>query len=434
MMCLAVGAFFIGLQGGPVLTLDEAIKVASENAFAIRAANTTIEKTLNQVSVAKGGLGPKLTVDGTYTRFDSASTATFGTQTVVVSPIDSKQARLSLTWQLDVAGNVGRAIKAADALNDWARAQRDAQLNDLRLRVRQGYHGVLQAKELLTVAEQARKNTDARLQQARLQLAAGTIARIDVLRFETQLAQADTEVLAAQNRLRLAHQTLNNTLGRPIETAFDVKPIETLPSVHGKADGYIAEAVATRPDVRAQMRNVESLMYLRLAEQRGLSPTLNFSAVHQRNIDAQGLGTRDGSTTGTVMLSWPVFDSGVTKSRIHVAQRDEEQAAIQLEQLTLGISLEVRQALSNLADAQARLEVGRKQVALATESYRLAQIRYEAGEGIQLEITDAQTELTRALAGEVAARYDTLNAYAALQRATGKDAPEGKASAQGEGS
>lgn len=433
MICYAVGALFLGLQGGPVLTLDEAIKIAGENAFAVKSADATIERTRNQVSVAKGGLGPKLTVDGTYTRFDSASTATFGSQTVVVSPIDSKQARLSMTWQVDVAGNVGRAIKAADALNDWAWAQRDAQLNDLRLRVRQSYHGVLQARELLTVSEQARKNTAERLDQARVQLAAGTVARIDVLRFETQLAQAESDVLAAQNRLRLARHALNNVLGRPIETEFTAQPVEALPTVAASAEAYIAEAVASRPDVRAQKLNVESLMYVRLAEQRGLSPTLNVSAVHQRNIDPQGLGTRDGSTTGTLMLSWPVFDSGITKSRIHVAQRDEELAAIQLDQLTLGISLEVRQALSNLADAQARLAVGRKQVELAEESYRLAKIRYAAGEGIQLEITDAQTELTRALAGEVAARYDLLNAYAALQRATGKDAPEGKATAQGGG-
>lgn len=431
MIPIAVGMLMFGFQGSS-LTIDDAIKIASENAFSVRSAETTMEKTRNQVSVAKGGLGPKLTVDSTYTRFDKASTANFGGQTVVVSPIDSKQARLSATWQFDLAGNVGRAIKAADALNDGAGAQRDAQLNDLRLRVRQGYYAVLQAQELLKVAEQAQTNNRERVKQAQSQFEAGVIAKIDVLRFETQLAQADADVLAAKNRLRLAKQVLNNTLGRPIETTFDVVPVQVVPTIEGTPEGYIAEAMSARPDVRAQKLNVEALMYVRLAEQRGLSPTLNLSAVHQRNIDAQGFGARSGSSTGTLLLSWPVFDSGITRSRVHSAQRDEELAGIALEQLTLGISLEVRQALSNLADAKERLDVSSKQVALAEEAFRLAKIRYEAGEGIQLEVTDAQTQLTQAQAGEVGARYDYLNAFATLQRATALESPKGQAAAPGE--
>ncbi|MCB8932653.1 MAG: TolC family protein [Fimbriimonadaceae bacterium] len=419
-------------QGAPTLTLSEAIDLGVQNAFSVRLAETAVEKTRNQLSAAKGSLGPSVAVNGTYTRFDKATVAQFGSQSVVVSPIDSKQASLSLNWQVDIAGNTGRAIKAAKNLTDASEAQRDAQVNDVKERVRQAYYGVLQSIELLDVVRQTRDANKARLANAQVQFEAGTVARVDVLRFDTQLAQSESDVLAAENQVRLAKQALNNVLGRPIETPFDPEPVTVLPKADAAADSYVAEALASRPEIVAQRNTLDALRFVREAEQRGLSPSLNLSAVHNRNIDAQGFSSRSSSTTGTAVISWPIFDSGITRSRVHAAQRDEESASLQLEQLKLGISLEVRQALSNLRDAEARQVVAAKQATLAEESYRLAQVRYDAGEGIQLEVTDALTELTRARAGVVNARYDTLNAYAALQRAVASDAPQGGAKEQGE--
>lgn len=420
------------IQGSPTLSLSEAIDLGIHNAFSVRLAETAAEKTRNQLSAAKGALGPSVTLGGTYTRFDKATTAQFGSQSVVVSPIDQKQANVTLNWRVDLAGNTGRAIKAAQNVNDASEAARDAQVNDVKERVRQAYYGVLQSKELLDVAVQARDANKVRLENAKVQFEAGTVARVDVLRFDTQLAQSQSDVLVAENQVRLAKQALNNVLGRPIQTPFEPEPVTEVPKAEAEAEAYVAEALASRPELTAQRNTVEALRFAREAEQRGLSPSLNLSAVHQRNIDAQGFSSRSSSTTGTAMISWPVFDSGITKSRVNAARRDEESAQLQYEQLALGISLEVRQALSNLRDAEARQAVAAKQVELAEESYRLAQVRYDAGEGIQLEVTDALTELTRARAGLVNARYDTLNAFAALQRAVANDAPRGGVKREGE--
>ena len=49
------------------------------------------------------------------------------------------------------------------------------------------------------------------------------------------------------------------------------------------------------------------------------------------------------------------------------------------------------------------------------------EISLSAGEGIQLEVTDAQTELTRARTLLVSATYDYMTTYAQLQRALGTD-------------
>jgi hypothetical protein len=63
-------------------------------------------------------------------------------------------------------------------------------------------------------------------------------------------------------------------------------------------------------------------------------------------------------------------------------------------------------------------------VEAAEEAYRLSILRVQAGEGITLEILNAQAALTQARAGVETSRYDYLNAYALLLRALGVDSLE----------
>ena len=82
---------------------------------------------------------------------------------------------------------------------------------------------------------------------------------------------------------------------------------------------------------------------------------------------------------------------------------------------------DVRNAASNLRGARARLENATRQVALAQEVFRIAQVRQAAGAGTYVETVDAQTTLTTARNNLVRARYDVLTAYSQLQRAVGTD-------------
>ncbi|RMG23827.1 MAG: TolC family protein, partial [Armatimonadetes bacterium] len=115
------------------------------------------------------------------------------------------------------------------------------------------------------------------------------------------------------------------------------------------------------------------------------------------------------------------FDSGRVRSVVQQAKQDEEQARIALEQLKLGIELEVRQAWLDLTAAQQAIETARLNVEFAEEAYRLAQVRYSGGVGTPLEVSDATVALARARASLVAATYDYRKAYARLQKAVGKE-------------
>lgn len=405
------------------LTLDEALKIAEANAFEIRVARSSVEKTRQQVNEVRGNLGPKVRVDTTYTRFDKE----IKSEGFVVRPFDQSESQLVLSMPVDITGVLKRGVAASAMAVKVAQANLASERNDLRFSVRAAYYEVLQAMAQVKVFEDALESANKRLRNTELEYQAGSKAKVDVLRFQTQVQQAESDLITAKNGLSLARNAFNNTLGRAIETPFELVAEATLPQVAEDEKALAAQAIENRPELRAFRYNAEVLKNIRVAEERGLLPSLNFSAIHSRNWNAQGQNAQSQSTFGQITLSIPAWDSGITRSRVKAARQDEEQNEIRTQQTELAISLEVRQAHTNLANAKSRWEVAQKQVEFATESFRLANVRYEAGEGILLEVTDAQTELTRARVQMVAATYDYLTTYAQLQRALGTEVSEPEA-------
>jgi outer membrane protein TolC len=321
----------------------------------------------------------------------------------------------------DVTGVLKRGLSASSKAIDVAKENLAAERNDLRFDVRSAFFDVLQAQAQVKVFEETLATASTAQKNAELEFQAGAKARVDVLRFQTQTQQAEADLISARNNLTLAKNAFNNALGRPIETPFELAEPDPLPRPVENESALVEVAKENRPELRAFRFNQEVLKNLRMAEERSMLPSLNISGIHSRNWSGGGQTGENSSTFAQLNLSVPVWDSGVTRARVKAARQDEEQNKIRWEQTELLISLEVRQAMANLTNARARLEAAQKQVEFAAETYRLALVRYRAGEGIQLEVTDAQTELTRARTLLVSATYDYMTTYAQLQRALGTD-------------
>lgn len=423
-MVWASALTLIGLaaQAPPTLSLAEAERLAVEHAFAVRIAKSNVEKALQQRRQAEGGLGPRLDLTATYTRLDERTTVFPGseTQDPILGSIDSKVTRLSLVFPIDLFGVLRKSVQAAE-LNRRATADLLAdQVNAVKNLVRDAYYEILRADQVLGVQKEALTSAEVRLEKARKRLDAGAIAKFDVLRFETDVSRAQAAVIAASNRRRQAKNNLNSVLGRPIETAFEAEPVPAGPSLGSGADAFVEAALRNRPDLRSAQNLVLAFERLLKTAMGGSFPTLSLGATHTWTIDP-GFGGRENQTVATAQLTFNVFDSGITRAKVASAKQDLEQARIRLEQLRLAASLEVRQALIRAENAQQTLEVAERTVVQQREALRVAQLKFDVGEGILLDVTDAQVELTRAQEAVIAARFDYLSAYAALQRAVGVD-------------
>ncbi|HLK15060.1 MAG TPA: TolC family protein [Fimbriimonadaceae bacterium] len=412
---------FVAQAGPQTLTLEDALNLADRNAFAILIQQAAVEKQRQAVNQTNGTLGPTFSVGSVYTRNDSQATVNFNGNTVIVSPLQTATATATVTLPIDISGNMHRLLRASKASLLAQRETLEASRNDTRRSVKTAYLAVLRAESQAKVAQEAIANETERVRTTQAQFEHGTAAKIDVLTAQTQLSQSKSDLITAQNAISVNKAALNSALARPIKTPVDVVDQELSTPPNGDEDALDGIAQNQRPEALALLKTREALAQIRRATEQGLMPTLGLGVTYQRNIDAQGFGARSGVGVGTLTLNWPLYDSGQTRAKVKEARQDEETARLQYEQLLNGISLDVRQSFANLMNAKAKLDLATDQVASAKEALRLAKLKLDQGEGIYLEVLNAQTSLTQAEQGQVSARYDYLQALADLQHAVGSD-------------
>ena len=116
---------------------------------------------------------------------------------------------------------------------------------------------------------------------------------------------------------------------------------------------------------------------------------------------------------------WAVFDGRATSGRVAQARSVVEQTRLTLVETELAAVVQVRRAFSSWQEATELVEASRRVVEQAEESVRLANARYTAGTGTQLDVLAAQVDLTTARSNQVQAYYNYNVAIASVRQAMG---------------
>jgi outer membrane protein TolC len=184
----------------------------------------------------------------------------------------------------------------------------------------------------------------------------------------------------------------------------------------------IREAMARHPEVRSSEKRAEAAQSdVRSAYGRylpELSATWMYDWQRMRNR-GEMTETPEGYSAGLV-LTIPLFDGFMRENAIRTARARQDQAKEQTVLARQQIAKAVNQAALILQAAEQIVEASRKGLVQAEEQFRIVRERYASGRGIQVEVLDAQTALTRARFNVVAALADHQTARAMLLQATGR--------------
>ena len=117
----------------------------------------------------------------------------------------------------------------------------------------------------------------------------------------------------------------------------------------------------------------------------------------------------------------PIFDGLETVGAVKSARATLSQAKIAYDDLVLQVELEIQQAYSNLQQDRELYESQSKNVETAYEALRLATARFGVGAGVQLDVLNAQVQLTQAQSTRLSALYSYNADLAEFDRATATD-------------
>lgn len=398
------------------LSVEDAVAIGLRNSNAVKIAESQSEQARQARRQALGLLGPRVDAQLSHQRLTEATSFGQG----VSGNKENTAGNLVITYPVDLLGVSRKAADAARLNELAAEANVEAVRTRVKGQIRSAYFNAVRAQEALTVQQALFQVTEDRLRNARLRFEVGDIPRFDVLRFETQLTQADAEVLNATNQVRLSLQSLNRALSRPPETEVVLAPPDPVEDFALADPELIALALTERSEIRQLNYLRKARAFVTYTQRSGLTPSLTLRSTFSHNFKPSPFQLRNQGIFEAV-VSVPIWDSGITRARIASAREDERQVELNLEERKLDITLEVQSALVQWRNAMQVLRVTQKSVELQTEAVRIAQLRYQEGESILLELTQAQTDLTNAQSAVVSARYQARIAAAALRQAVGRD-------------
>jgi len=180
-----------------------------------------------------------------------------------------------------------------------------------------------------------------------------------------------------------------------------------------------AYALENRADAAMADYAVKQAESAKKSAKAGWLPTVNASVMKELDTkDPFRHKTNDRWSAG-LTASWNVFDGGITRAQVNQADaaitRAQEAAAQTREQ----IQLDVQSAFLDLQAAEKNIGTTQVAVALGEENYKIAQVRYSAGVGTNLDVMDASRKLTEARSNYFTALYNYNTAKASLDRYMG---------------
>ncbi|MGE5188774.1 MAG: TolC family protein, partial [Gemmatimonadota bacterium] len=247
----------------------------------------------------------------------------------------------------------------------------------------------------------------------------GVVARNDVLAADVQVANAEAALIAAGNRVEIAHSRLALSMGYsgdravgPAPGDFPV-PAETPFSL----DDSVKAAASMRPEMRAQAALVREAEAAAAAARSEFAPTLfgQGGYSYETNDYNPHKGVFSLVAGGTINLFAGGGDAAARREALLSADRRKEGLAL----LGDEIALAVKSAHLAIVEADKRKAVAATAVARAEENLRIQDDRYREGLAISTEVLDAETLLTRAKVDERNATYDLFEARYGLLYARG---------------
>ncbi|MGQ3111541.1 MAG: TolC family protein, partial [Brevundimonas sp.] len=314
--------------------------------------------------------------------------------------VDTYSAGLDVSYEIDLFGRVGSAIRAARADADAAAAALDIVRVTVAAETTRAYADACSANAQISVAERTieLQADTARLTQTLLDGGAGT--GLDVARARSALAstRASLPSLTAQRDAALFR--LSTLTGRtPAEASEAARRCARPPQLSQPIPvGDGAALLARRPDVRQAERNLAAAAARVNVATASLFPTISLGG----SIGSTALEAGELSDDGNIrfsfgpLISWSFPNIAVARARIAQTGALSEAALATFDQTVLTALQETETALSayaNELDRRTALTEARDEAARAAQ---LSRLRFNAGADSFLAVLDAERTLASA--------------------------------------
>jgi len=416
---LIVGAVAVpGTAFSDGLTFTEAVSKMREHNEAITAAQDEINQRQEEKAAAAGMRYPHVEVEGRETFLNDPIK-------IGIDPIPFKltvqddvftEGQVKGSLMLYTGGRITAANNAADARLDEAGAQARVTEHTLLAELAQRYFGLCLAQRNRNVQALKLEAMKQHAYRAQRLMEEGIIARVEHLNAKVALANAESELDAADSDIAIVAEGLANSVAsgqsiEPMTTLFMIDAIEPCQTFQDYVDQDhpILDMVAAKRYLAEQGIKAEKGANL---------PAVYLFGMHELFPD--DLTMLDPQWAAGIGFQHTLFDGGQGKHKVQAAkaQRDrvihlQAKARRDLKSLVLRRYEELEKARSQYRSYTETLELSR-------ENLRVRARAFEEGFATSVEVVDAALSHARAHLGRLKSAYDFDLALFQLLDAAGR--------------
>ena len=398
-------------------TLRQCIDYALANNITVKQQDVTRRQNEVELSTARNSRLPNLSASASQNwSFGRGLTSenTYSNQNT-----SSTSLSLGTSVPLFTGFRIPRTIELNKLNLEAATADLDKARDDVSMQVAQAYVQILYDLELCDVAH----IDSMQVERLREMYRTGKASGVEVAQQEATLAQSRLTLTQADNDYRMALLSLAQLLELPTPEGFAIVRPDTASIAVGRSaalplpDEVFQEALAFKPEVKAENLRLKSAETSIKIAQSALWPTLSLSA---------GLGSNYYTTSGFksenfgrqmrnnfsqyigLSLNIPIFNRFETRNSIRTARLNRESQQLQLDNVKKTLYKEIQQAYYNAVAAKAQYESSAEATRSNKAAFDLTAAKYEYGKANITEFNEAKNNWLKAESDLARAKYEYM--------------------------
>lgn len=435
------------------LNLQQCIDIAQQNNIQVRQGRLTLANSDLQLNQSRLNRLPSAVFQSNQS-LNGGRSINPQDNTFVQQTIKSSNYQLNTSVTLYNGMVLQNTIKQNNLALQASQQELNATQNNVSLTVAQNYLNALTGAEQLSVSQRQADVTRAQLERTQRLVNAGSAPEGNLYELRATLAGNEVDIVNAQNTLDLAKVALLQAMNVPINQEFEVEPIN-VPDPN--LDPYTASvqqlydvASTNLPEVKGADLRVKSAALGVEVAKGGLYPTLSLNgnlnsiyssaastAVPNGQSTQQTIGFLTDPATGTnipinasvpgydrtgisygdqlgnnfsqslsLFLRVPIFQGNLSRNRITTAKIQQQTAELTAMNTRLTLRQQIETAYTQMRAGANRYKATQAQVASLEKAFQMAESRLNAGAINATDYSIAKTNLDRARASLVQAKYD----------------------------
>lgn len=380
------------------LTLRQALELANQGNKDIQAALLQTKRSTAAITTAQASDSIGLAVNGSLTNSGAPVITTQSNNLQFRSNNGTNlQGGLEASYSLNntLFGQTNKLAAAAKGQLEFDKLDVEKVARKVRADVIKAYYDLQDADAQLGINLAAVKNAQESLRNAQIQEKAGLGTKFDVIRADVQKATAQQDVVKIRSQQQSAQKVIAQLLNISENVEYSAAdPLTVKGEWTAPLENSIVEAFKNRPELKQQeLQRTISNFKAKAAEN---IPQYSLFSRYDIGKDLQSsAGFGDNYSVGA-RVSFNLLDGGAASSKTEQEQVGASIAETQYVGNRDQVRLQVEQSYLSLKSNKENIGTAQGAQAQAQESLRLARLRLAAGVGTQLDVINAETELTRA--------------------------------------